>query len=197
MAGGRMWCLAGGVCIIAGGLCLANSAAHGGALSPSDQPWGLLAAYRAPTSLICRPREPFRLSTSFAWEYLSRLTVPRKIKTAPPTSISNFYSAASARTIKVHSGIICCGRVCISAGQSAPTAARASHIAASRGMSSSRSDFLSKAPLAALFTMVATRSSAAKLLRNGTLKTYKDFPHGMPTTEAETINTDLLAFLKA
>jgi non-heme chloroperoxidase len=45
--------------------------------------------------------------------------------------------------------------------------------------------------------MVATRSSAAKLLRNGTLKTYKDFPHGMPTTEAETINTDLLAFLKA
>jgi non-heme chloroperoxidase len=32
---------------------------------------------------------------------------------------------------------------------------------------------------------------------NGTLKTYKGFPHGMPTTEAETINADLLGFLKA
>jgi non-heme chloroperoxidase len=37
---------------------------------------------------------------------------------------------------------------------------------------------------------------SAKLLRNSTLKTYKGFPHGMPTTEADTINTDLLAFLK-
>src|SRR5262249_31786971 len=26
---------------------------------------------------------------------------------------------------------------------------------------------------------------SAKLLKNGTLKTYKGFPHGMPTTEAE------------
>lgn len=38
---------------------------------------------------------------------------------------------------------------------------------------------------------------SAKLLRNGTLKTYKGYPHGMPTTEAATINTDLLAFLNA
>ena len=37
---------------------------------------------------------------------------------------------------------------------------------------------------------------SAKLLRNGTLKTYKGFPHGMPTTEADTINQDLLAFIK-
>jgi non-heme chloroperoxidase len=37
---------------------------------------------------------------------------------------------------------------------------------------------------------------SAKLLRNSTLKTYKGFPHGMPTTEAETINADLLAFIK-
>jgi non-heme chloroperoxidase len=37
----------------------------------------------------------------------------------------------------------------------------------------------------------------AKLLKNGTLKTYKVFPHGMPTTQAETINADLLAFIKA
>ena len=36
---------------------------------------------------------------------------------------------------------------------------------------------------------------SAKLLKNGTLKTYKDFPHGMPTTHAETINADLLAFI--
>jgi hypothetical protein len=32
---------------------------------------------------------------------------------------------------------------------------------------------------------------SAKLLKNGTLKTYKGFPHGMPTTQAETINADL------
>ncbi len=37
---------------------------------------------------------------------------------------------------------------------------------------------------------------SAKLVQNGTLKTYKGFPHGMPTTEAETINADLLAFIK-
>jgi non-heme chloroperoxidase len=43
---------------------------------------------------------------------------------------------------------------------------------------------------------VASGPLSAKLLRNGTLKTYKDFPHGMPTTEADTINSDLLAFLK-
>ena len=37
---------------------------------------------------------------------------------------------------------------------------------------------------------------SAKLLKNGTLKTYKGFPHGMPTTEADTINADLLAFVQ-
>ena len=37
---------------------------------------------------------------------------------------------------------------------------------------------------------------SAKLLKNGTLKTYKCFPHGMPTTQAETINADLLAFIR-
>jgi non-heme chloroperoxidase len=35
----------------------------------------------------------------------------------------------------------------------------------------------------------------AKLLQHGMLKTYAGFPHGMPTTQAETINTDLLAFI--
>ncbi len=43
---------------------------------------------------------------------------------------------------------------------------------------------------------VAAGPLSAKLLQNGTLKTYKGFPHGMPTTEAETINADLLAFIK-
>jgi len=38
---------------------------------------------------------------------------------------------------------------------------------------------------------------SAKLLKNGTLKTYKGFPHGMPTTQAEIINADLLAFFKS
>ncbi len=37
----------------------------------------------------------------------------------------------------------------------------------------------------------------AKLVKNGTLKTYKGFPHGMITTEADTINADLLAFIKS
>jgi non-heme chloroperoxidase len=37
---------------------------------------------------------------------------------------------------------------------------------------------------------------SAKLLKNSTLKTYKGFPHGMLTTEAETINKDLLAFIR-
>jgi non-heme chloroperoxidase len=37
---------------------------------------------------------------------------------------------------------------------------------------------------------------SAKLLRNGTLQTYRGFPHGMPTTQADTINADLLAFVR-
>jgi non-heme chloroperoxidase len=38
---------------------------------------------------------------------------------------------------------------------------------------------------------------SAKLLKNGVLKTYKGFPHGMLTTQADTINADILAFLKS
>jgi non-heme chloroperoxidase len=37
----------------------------------------------------------------------------------------------------------------------------------------------------------------AKIVKNATLKIYKGFPHGMPTTEAATINADILAFLKS
>jgi non-heme chloroperoxidase len=43
----------------------------------------------------------------------------------------------------------------------------------------------------------ASGPRSAELLQNGTLKTYEGFPHGMPTTEAETINADLLAYMQA
>jgi non-heme chloroperoxidase len=38
---------------------------------------------------------------------------------------------------------------------------------------------------------------SAKLVKNATLKTYKGFPHGMPATQADTINADLLKFIKS
>lgn len=38
---------------------------------------------------------------------------------------------------------------------------------------------------------------SAQLLKNGKLITYPGFPHGMPTTEAETINKDLLEFFNS
>jgi non-heme chloroperoxidase len=37
---------------------------------------------------------------------------------------------------------------------------------------------------------------SVKLLKNGTLKVYPGFPHGMLTTHADVINPDLLAFIK-
>ena len=44
------------------------------------------------------------------------------------------------------------------------------------------------------FAVGAARS--IKLLKHGTLKAYPGFPHGMPTTNADVINADLLAFIK-
>ena len=38
---------------------------------------------------------------------------------------------------------------------------------------------------------------SVELLQNGTLKTYAGFPHGMPTTQAETINADVLEFIRS
>jgi non-heme chloroperoxidase len=38
---------------------------------------------------------------------------------------------------------------------------------------------------------------SAKLVKNGTLKIYPGFPHGMCTTHADTINADLLAFIRS
>jgi non-heme chloroperoxidase len=37
---------------------------------------------------------------------------------------------------------------------------------------------------------------SVKLLKNGTLKKYAGFPHGMPTTNAAEINADILAFIR-
>ncbi|MXN45612.1 alpha/beta fold hydrolase [Shinella kummerowiae] len=37
---------------------------------------------------------------------------------------------------------------------------------------------------------------SAKLLKNGTLKTYQGLPHGMCSTHPEVVNPDLLAFIK-
>ncbi|AVQ02258.1 alpha/beta hydrolase [Caulobacter segnis] len=38
---------------------------------------------------------------------------------------------------------------------------------------------------------------SAKLLKNGTLKTYKGLPHGLCTTHPEVVNPDLLAFIQS
>ncbi len=40
------------------------------------------------------------------------------------------------------------------------------------------------------------RSKSIKLPKNGRLKVYKGFPHGMLTTHADVINPELLAFIK-
>jgi len=40
-------------------------------------------------------------------------------------------------------------------------------------------------------------AKSVKLLQNGKLISYPGFPHGMPTTEAATINADLLAFIQS
>ena len=44
--------------------------------------------------------------------------------------------------------------------------------------------------------IAAAGPMAAKLLKKATLKVYEDLPHGMPTTHADIINADLLAFFK-
>jgi non-heme chloroperoxidase len=44
--------------------------------------------------------------------------------------------------------------------------------------------------------IVAAGPLSAKLVKNSTLKVYPGYPHGMPTTHADVINADLLAFIK-
>ena len=38
---------------------------------------------------------------------------------------------------------------------------------------------------------------SAKLIKGAVTKFYPGFPHGMPTTNADQINADLLAFFKS
>jgi non-heme chloroperoxidase len=45
--------------------------------------------------------------------------------------------------------------------------------------------------------IVAAGPLSAKLLKNSTLKVYPGFPHGMPATNADRINADLLTFFRA
>src|SRR5205814_2038951 len=42
----------------------------------------------------------------------------------------------------------------------------------------------------------AAALQSSKLVKDATLKVYTGFPHGMPTTNADQINADLLAFVK-
>jgi non-heme chloroperoxidase len=44
--------------------------------------------------------------------------------------------------------------------------------------------------------IAASALLSVKLLRNGTLKVYEKYPHGMCTTHADVINADLLAFVR-
>jgi non-heme chloroperoxidase len=44
--------------------------------------------------------------------------------------------------------------------------------------------------------IVAAGPLSAKIVKNSTLKVYPGFPHGMPTTNADQINADLLAFFE-
>ncbi|MGB9403836.1 MAG: alpha/beta hydrolase, partial [Candidatus Acidiferrales bacterium] len=45
--------------------------------------------------------------------------------------------------------------------------------------------------------IVAAGPLSAKILKNATLKVYKGFPHGMPATNPDQINADLLTFFRA
>jgi non-heme chloroperoxidase len=45
--------------------------------------------------------------------------------------------------------------------------------------------------------IVAAGLLSAKIVKNAVLKVYPGYPHGMPTTHHEQINTDLLGFLKS
>jgi non-heme chloroperoxidase len=44
--------------------------------------------------------------------------------------------------------------------------------------------------------IAAAGPMSAKILKNATLKVYPGFPHGMPKTQADVINADLMSFFK-
>ncbi|MCO5734462.1 alpha/beta hydrolase [Rhizobium sp. SSA_523] len=45
--------------------------------------------------------------------------------------------------------------------------------------------------------IAASAELSVKLLKKGTLKVYKGYPHGMLTTNADVLNADMLAFIKS
>jgi non-heme chloroperoxidase len=45
--------------------------------------------------------------------------------------------------------------------------------------------------------IAASGQKSAKILKNAQLKVYPKFPHGMCQIHADTVNTDLLAFIKS
>ena len=45
--------------------------------------------------------------------------------------------------------------------------------------------------------IAAAALQSSKIVKGAELKVYPGFPHGMPTTQADTINADLLAFIKS
>jgi non-heme chloroperoxidase len=47
-----------------------------------------------------------------------------------------------------------------------------------------------------LVPIAASSLMSAKIVKNATLKVYPGFPHGMPTSNADVINADLLAFIQ-
>jgi non-heme chloroperoxidase len=44
--------------------------------------------------------------------------------------------------------------------------------------------------------IATTGKLSANLVKGAQLKTYPGYPHGMPTTHADVINADLLAFIR-
>jgi non-heme chloroperoxidase len=44
--------------------------------------------------------------------------------------------------------------------------------------------------------IAASGLMSAKIVKGATLKVYKGFPHGVPTTNADQIDADLLAFIR-
>jgi non-heme chloroperoxidase len=42
-----------------------------------------------------------------------------------------------------------------------------------------------------------TGRMAVKLLKNGSIKTYPGYPHGMATIHADVLNPDILAFIRS
>ena len=51
--------------------------------------------------------------------------------------------------------------------------------------------------LIAMHMMKNDREQIRKLLKNGSIKTYPGYPHGMATIHADVLNPDILAFIRS